>query len=102
LKETKAHKDKVEAELFNNFLNICALQIQKVYRGHKYRKNYLPSLKAERKAEERFRAFIRAWKVRKVMQTKEIFTMGSYIKDLTRVQEYFVYIEKCDNIMLLK
>jgi len=88
--------------MLNNFLNVCALHIQKAYRGHKFRKNYLPSIKAERKAEERFRAFIRAWKVRKVMQTKEIFTMGQYIKDLTRVQEYFLYIEKCDNLMLLK
>lgn len=28
--------------------------------------------------------------------------MRNYIKDLTQVQEYFVYVEKTENYMLLK
>ena len=28
--------------------------------------------------------------------------MGQYIKDLTKVQEYYLYIEKSENMMLLK
>lgn len=49
-----------------------------------------------------FRAFVKGWQIRKVMQTREIFTMGQFIKDLTRVQEYFVYVEKTENRALLK
>ena len=48
------------------------------------------------------KAFIRAWRLRKVMQNKDVFVMRQYIKDLTKVQEYFVYIEKCENFMLLR
>ena len=36
------------------------------------------------------------------MQNKEIFIMRQYIKDLAKVQEYFTYVEKTENPMLLK
>ena len=62
----------------------------------------LPALKNVRRAEERIRAFVRAWKMRKVMQTKEIFVMSQHIKDLNKVAEYFAYIEKAENPMLLE
>jgi hypothetical protein len=55
-----------------------------------------------RRAEEIFKAFIRAWRLRKVMQNKDVFIMRNYIKDLTKVQEYFVYVEKTENFMLLR
>jgi hypothetical protein len=55
-----------------------------------------------RRAEERIRAFVRAWKMRKVMQTREIFVMSQHIKDLNKVAEYFAYIEKAENPMLLE
>lgn len=102
MKEVKQHEMEEQEQMYQGFINVCAVNIQRAYRGHVFRKNKLLSIRIERKAEERFRAFVKAWKVRKVMQTKEIFKMGSYIKDITRVQEYFVYIEKCDNMMLLK
>jgi hypothetical protein len=49
------------------FLNLCATTIQKTWRGQTYRKKELPLLRKERRAEEIFIAFIRAWKLRKVM-----------------------------------
>lgn len=102
IKESKSNKDQVESEMLNNFLNVCALQIQSFWRGSKYRKAILPQLKVQRRSEEMFRAFVKGWQIRKVMQTREIFTMGQFIKDLTRVQEYFVYVEKTENRALLK
>ena len=83
--------------MMQEFLNVCALSIQKAWKGHHYRSTYLPSIKSTRHAEEKIRSFIRGWKVRKVMQTREIFTMSQHIKDLAKVQEYFVYVEKVDN-----
>ena len=83
-------------------MDMCATQIQSAWKGSRYRKNELPSLMLVRRAEERIRAFVRAWKMRKVMQTREIFVMSQHIKDLNTVAEYFAYIEKAENPMLLE
>lgn len=85
-----------------SFLNLCALTIQTTWRGQNFRKTCLPAIKNERQAGIIFKAFLKGWRVRKVMQNKDVFTMRQYIKDLTKVQEYFVYVERCENMMLLK
>ncbi|CDW88748.1 UNKNOWN [Stylonychia lemnae] len=102
LQKGKQNIDKEEKEMMNNFLNVCAVQIQSAWRGSKYRMKELPSIKNQRKAEERIRAFVRAWKVRKVMQTREVFLIQQHIKDLTKVQQYFYYLEKENNPLLLQ
>lgn len=55
-----------------------------------------------RRAEEKIKAFVNGWKIRKVLQTKEVFAMGQYIHDLIKVQDYFVYTEKSDNQQLME
>ena len=58
---------KEKEDLMNNFLNHCAITIQKNWRGYKFRRNELPAIARVRMAEETFKAFIKAWRLRKVM-----------------------------------
>jgi len=36
------------------------------------------------------------------MQNGEIFAMRSYIRDLTQVMHYFIYVERTENVLLLR
>ncbi len=102
LRYVKETVENERQEIVNNFVNICVVQIQKNWRGHLFRKNHLPTITKVRKAEERIRAFVRGWKARKVMQTKEVFALNKYIKDLIKVQDYFIYVEQMQNPLLFE
>jgi len=46
IKLAKQNKDAEEKRLMDEFLNLCAVQIQSKWRGLNYRKFHLPALKS--------------------------------------------------------
>ena len=71
----------IKNRLLKGYVNHCACKIQKVFRGF-YARNYLVKIKrAFSKTETRFRAIIIAWRLRRVMKTKEIENYTIQIKD---------------------
>ena len=85
LKEGKAKMQYENNKLMEEFLGLSSRTIQKQFTGHQARHRVVPKARAEKKAKDTLKAFIKAWRVRKVMQNKEVFNMRSLIKDLTKV-----------------
>ena len=60
----------------NDFISLCATNIQKAWKGYKVRNSgEIFTRRKEKKALERIKSFIHGWRVRKVMQNKDIFIM---------------------------
>jgi len=61
--------------LLKNYVNHCAIKIQKIFRAHYARKYLYTIKKAFFKKEHILVAAVKAWRLRKILKTKEVETL---------------------------
>ena len=71
----------IKANLLKNYVNHCALKIQKIFRGF-YARNIIVKIRRAFKGKERgLVGAVYAWRLRKIMKTKEVEQIVLQIKD---------------------
>ena len=62
--------------MFQKYLNHCVVMVQKTWRGHYTRKEMLPRIIKEYRANRVFTAGVQGWKVRRIMSgTREVINI---------------------------
>ena len=71
-----------KSTMLNNYINYCALKIQKVFRGHLARKLDLPlRVFLGAKGQSKLQAVLQGWRVRRIFRLKETKSKIKVIKD---------------------
>mmetsp|Transcript_7178 Transcript_7178/g.6268 ORF Transcript_7178/g.6268 Transcript_7178/m.6268 type:complete len:132 (+) Transcript_7178:1724-2119(+) len=90
IKEAFFNVKNIKSQMLRNYVNHCATSIQKLYRGFYTRKYLIRIRKAFLTLEDVMVALVLGWRIRKIMQTKEIeniiFQMKDYSKAIKEVE----------------
>lgn len=62
----------IKTNLLKNYVNNCAVKIQKIFKGYFARKFIVKIKRAFKGIDEKLVAAVLGWKIRKIMRTKEI------------------------------
>ncbi len=79
-------KHRESEELLNKYTALCAVMIQKLYRGHKARKTYGPVVKRRLGLSRLRKALLIGWKIRRIQKCRKIVALKEVILGLTRDQ----------------
>eukprot|EP00347_Sterkiella_histriomuscorum_P004582 403359915 len=71
----------IKTNLLKNYVHHCAIRIQKVFKGFYARRIVIKIKRAFRGKEKCLNASINAWRLRKIMKTKEVEQLTEQIKD---------------------
>lgn len=72
IKEAFLSIKNIKNSLLRNYVDHCACKIQKVFRGFYGRKHIIKIKKSFYFVEDKMKALVRGWRMRKIMKTKEI------------------------------
>lgn len=75
MKESYLSIKNIKTSLLKNYVHHCAIKIQKIFKGF-YARKVIVKIKRVFKDRENFlKAVVKGWRIRRIMQTKEIEQM---------------------------
>ena len=87
LKDSYLNVKNTKQRYLKKYIYFCATKIQTLYRGHRARKVIVPIRRKLGENRELLLAVAMGWKIRRIMNTKEIFLRIQEIKDYERTEE---------------
>ena len=68
------------------------MKIQAFWRGFVVMKFKMPKIRRQAKIENKIRSFVKAWKIRHIMQTRDIITIRASLRDIDKMIEEFKFL----------
>lgn len=87
IKDSFIHIKEFKTLLLRNYVNHCAIKIQKNFKGFFARKYTVKIKKAFKTADKHLSSIVRGWRVRKIMKTKEIENFTHQLTDYEKARE---------------
>lgn len=72
-------------QLFVKYQEICALFVQKIWRGYYARTRLVERARIEKRMCEKIEGLVLGWKVRRIVNTKRLKKLANHVRDVCKI-----------------